>query len=205
MFKRFFAWLTGKRNSASPLLPKLRPTKEAGVYSINRDEVSAEASAQLPRLLAEQADIPMFEGTVEHFYDLAFVGASERCPRCNAPTRQQYANWVYATDSTPRAMAAPAGYFCTKCPTVIVDQTILAHGVTRGYKYVQVIGLTSDDNQEFQDFTTWNGQKPVYLFDENQNPTGLATMAELSPEERRTVKAQRAKARPKRMKVKRKR
>lgn len=207
MFKRFWNWLTGNRTasrSAAQLRSKIRPTQEPGVYTINRDELTATASAQLPRALAAHADIPMFEGTVKHVYDLAFVGAAERCPRCGAPTHQHYANWVYATDSTPRAMTAPAGYFCTQCPTVIVDQAMLAQGASRGYTYVQVIGLTRDDNQGFEGFTTWNGQKPIYLFDEHGNPSGLATPDELTPEERRAVKAQKAKARPKRMKVKRK-
>ncbi|MFZ4659663.1 MAG: hypothetical protein ACOYNY_21835 [Caldilineaceae bacterium] len=207
MFKRFWNWLTGTRKqspSTRQQLDAIEPTKTRSVFTINRDEMSSMESAQLPRLLADQAKLPVFEGTIKHVYDLAFVEAATVCPRCHASTQQKYANWVYATDRTPRAMAAPAGYFCTKCPTVVVDQEMLAEGVARGFTYVQVIGLTNDDNQDFQDFTTWNGQKPIYLFDENGNPSGLATPDELTPEERRVVKAQKAKARPKRMKVKRK-
>ena len=207
MLKRFWNWLTGNRKNSPATRQRLgtiRPTQEPGVYTINRDEMNAVESAQLPRLLAEYAELPIFAGTIKHVYDLAFVGDAALCPRCHASTQQQYANWVYATDRTPRAMAAPAGYFCTKCPTAVVDQKMLAEGVAHGFTYVQVIGLTNDDNQDFQGFPTWNGQKPIYLFDENGIPSGLATPDELTPEERHIVKAQKAQSRPKRMKVKRK-
>lgn len=210
MFKRLFDFITGK--GATPKSPEPPPKKkqhktgrkqQKGVMSVNTDDLSEEAKAQAIQVFSEHAGMSLFEGKIEHVYDLAFVGQADSCPRCGSPTRQQYANWVYATNRAPRAMAAPAGYFCTKCATVIVDQEMLKKGITRGFRYVQVIGVTSSRNEGFEGFRTWNGEKPVYLFDENQNPIGLATENDLTPEERRTVRSQRSKSKPKRWKIKR--
>ena len=186
-------------------VPRPKPGTGYTVEAINNDELSASAKAAFARNVADDSGLPLFTGKINHAYDLAEVDDAKVCPRCSAPTGQQYANWVYATDSTPRALVAPAGYFCTKCPTVVIDQKMLRQGVTRGFRYVQVIGLTNENAKGFHGFTTWNGAKPTYLFDEAGNPGGFADLDKLSPEEKRQYLAQQNKTKTKRLKVKRNR
>lgn len=185
--------------------PRPKPGTGYTVEAINNDELSESAKAAFARSVAEENGLPLFTGKINHAYDLGEIDDAKICPRCSAPTRQQYANWVYATNSTPRALVAPAGYFCTKCPTVVIDQKMLRQGVTRGYRYVQVLGLTNESGKGFHGFTTWNGAKPIYLFDEAGNPNGFADLDKLSPEEKRQYLAQQNKTKSKRLKVKRNR
>lgn len=185
--------------------PRPKPGSGYTVEAINNDELSDSAKADFARSIAGESNLPLFTGKINNAYDLGEIDDAKICPRCSAPTRQQYANWVYATNSTPRALVAPAGYFCTKCPTVVIDQKMLRQGVTRGYRYVQVIGLTNESGKGFHGFTTWNGVKPIYLFDEAGNPSGFADLDKLSPEEKRQYLAQQNKTKTKRLKVKRNR
>lgn len=76
------------------------------------------------------ANIPCYEGHVEHGYAWRGVATPRRCPRCHGETQQHYANFIYATEGAPRVMFAPAGYFCPQCPTVIVDEEMIRAGIT---------------------------------------------------------------------------
>jgi hypothetical protein len=51
------------------------------------------------------------------------------------------AHFIYATDIAPRVMFAPAGYFCTACPTVVVDEHLIATGMKAGYRFRAVVGV----------------------------------------------------------------
>ena len=104
----------------------------SATVTVDLDEFGPETRPLVVEELASASGLPIFKGTVEHGYGLRFVGSHLRCPRCNAATRQQMAHVIYATDIAPRVMFAPAGYFCADCPTVIVDETLIAKGVKQG-------------------------------------------------------------------------
>lgn len=146
------------------------------VVSTNLDEVPAEDRAKALQVITEKTGIPMFTGTVEHGYSLAKVADPTKCPRCAAPTEWRYTDFIYATQSKPRVMRAPAGRFCTRCPTVVVDEDLLQRGVSRGFVYRGVLGVETDHPQMF---TTWNGKATVIILDEETEGVELATRDEL--------------------------
>lgn len=142
------------------------------MYSLGRRS----SSADLPRRGGNVGLPPcgtIFEGELEHGYSKAAVGQTQGCPRCGAPTQQQYANFVYATDVRTRVKLAPAGFFCSQCPTVIIDEAVVAAGVKPGLEFQGVVGLDFDG--ELRLFRTWNGKKPTYILDEKEQIIGLST------------------------------
>lgn len=141
--------------------------------AVDLDSFSPQSQEKLSRALAEQNGVPVFEGEVRHGYSKTQVADAAKCPRCGAPTRRCCAEFVYATDIAERAMLAPAGFFCSRCPTVVVDEEIIASGVKAGFKYEGVIGIDSPGKKEPALFETWNGRKPVYIFDEDQHCHGM--------------------------------
>ncbi len=140
---------------------------------IDMDSFSAQSREKLYQELAEQNERPIFEGEVRHGYAKASAGGTATCPRCGAPTRQYCAHFIYATDSATRVMMAPAGFFCSRCPTVIIDEEIIVAGVKSGFKYQGVIGIDFLGKKEPALFETWNGRKPIYIFDEDKRCHGL--------------------------------
>ncbi len=103
-----------------------------------------------------------FEGNLKHGYSLEHAGSADRCPRCNAPTRQQYADFIYLTQIAPRVLTAPAGYFCTKCPTAVIDEKMIRDGRTPGFDFKGVLGIQHDEDRADL-LKTWNGKPPVFL------------------------------------------
>lgn len=71
----------------------------------------------------------------------------DNAPRCRAATRQRNAHFIYATGIAPRVMLVPAGYFCTACPTVIIDEEIIAMSVKEGYRFRCVRGAARNSRQ----------------------------------------------------------
>jgi hypothetical protein len=63
-------------------------------------------------------------------------------------------------------MLAPAGYFCTTCPTVIVDEEMLRAGITDGFHFQGVLGIDYEGQRPPDLFRTWNGRPTVYVVDE---------------------------------------
>jgi hypothetical protein len=145
------------------------------VVSTNLDEVPAEDREKALQLITEKTDIPTFTGTVEHGYSLAKVANPAKCPRCAAPTEWRYTDFIYATQSKPRVMRAPAGRFCTRCPTVVVDENLLQRGASQGFVYRGVLGVETDHPQMF---TTWNGKEAIIIIDEETEGMELATRDE---------------------------
>jgi hypothetical protein len=137
------------------------------------DSFSRGSRAKLYQELAELNGLPVFEGEVRHGYSKAQAGGTAACPRCRAPTRQYCANFIYATNRASRVMMAPAGFFCSKCPTVIIDEEIIATGAKSGFKYQGVIGIDFLGKREPGLFETWNGRKPIYIFDEGEQCQGM--------------------------------
>jgi hypothetical protein len=130
--------------------------------------------AIMQEMLRRQKGAPLFSGTVEHGYALAKVGTPDRCPRCAAPTQRRCAQFIYGTDHGTRVMLAPAGHFCSACPTVIVDESIIVAGAKRGCKFWSVLGIHHDDQDGADFFRTWNGQRTTYVIDEEDGTVDLA-------------------------------
>lgn len=148
----------------------------------NMEDWNPDEQHVLRSVATESSNITLYEGKVEHGYALSFVSTQERCPRCNAGTRQYYANFIYATQVAPRVMFAPAGYFCTSCPTVIIDEDMIRSGKTGHFEFQGVLGIDYNGRQEPYFFRTWNGKTAIYLLDEDQIPQGIATYSSSQPQ-----------------------
>ncbi len=149
-------------------------------------------------LLAQAAQltgIPCYEGYVQHAYAMDSVATTRKCPRCHGATEQYYANWIYASQIAPRLAMAPAGYFCQKCPTVIVDENMVRIAVQKGFEYRGLLGLHCKGREEPQLLKTWNGEPAVYILDEHGMAIGLSTLGPPASRSRRA-----SKSRPKRRK-----
>ena len=144
--------------------------------TVDLDSFSPESQQGLREEIARRSPVPMFDGTMEHSYTKAWAGHTDRCPRCGAATVRKTANFVYATDTAPRAMLAPAGYFCGACPTVIIDEDFIAGAVKPGVTFRRVVAIDDDNGKRLDIFKTWNGKKPVYVLDENEQFAGLETI-----------------------------
>jgi hypothetical protein len=71
-------------------------------------------------------------------------------------------------------MMAPAGYFCTVCPTVIIDEEMLRAGMTGGFQFQGVLGIDYEGKRPPDVFRTWNGKPAVYVFDDDQMLQGTS-------------------------------
>ena len=166
-----------KRIFGSPSSKK-GPRQKGKVVRFDMDEMGPNADDEFKNLVGEIGDFTFFEGQVEHGYSKSHVSGTHQCPRCQAPTRQHYAQWIYATQIAPRVMLAPAGYFCTHCPTVIVDEAMIRLGIKKQFRYLGVVGLDRGKDADF--FRTWNGQDAIYILDEDGNSQGISTLGDLS-------------------------
>jgi hypothetical protein len=141
--------------------------------TVDLDHVPSSAREEFYQELVKQNEAPIFEGEVEHGYTAVAAGGTAKCPRCQAPTTRHCAHFIYATDRATRVMLAPAGFFCSRCPTVIVDEAVIVQGVKAGFQFRGVVGIDFAGNKEPALFRTWNGRKPVYIFDEDEQIMGL--------------------------------
>jgi hypothetical protein len=148
---------------------------DAATVTVDLDEFGSEARPLLLDELSQASGLPVFSGAVEHGYATRSVGSHLQCPRCNAATQQHMAHFIYATDIAPRVMFAPAGYFCTTCPTVIVDESLIAKGMKEGYRFRAVVGVDYAGEKQPDFFKTWNGQESIYLLDEDGRVMDLTT------------------------------
>ena len=160
--------------------PEIRRAVSGDTELLTLDLESFEQGDQrnLQQEIARINKLPLFSGEVEHGFSKRNVASTDHCPRCGAATKQCNANFVYATDVAPRAMLAPAGYFCTQCPTVIIDEEMISTGMKHGYRFRCVVGIDYD-KKRLDLFDTWNGKKTVYVLDENQQIMDMATEDEL--------------------------
>ena len=155
---------------------------DSAMLTVDLDEFGSKARPLLLEKLAQGSGLPVFEGTVHHGYAMRSVGSHLRCPRCNTATRQQMAHFIYATDIAPRVMFAPAGYFCTDCPTVIVDESLIATGMKKGYRFRAVVGVDYAGEKQPDYFRTWNGRELIYILDDDGRVMDLATDDQLHAE-----------------------
>ena len=174
-----------KRHEVRALSDSL-PTEAADgapvIFKRNVDGMAKDKRREFFAKAAEATDIPLFEGRVEHAYDMADVADVSQCPRCGSKTRQEYANFIYATQIAPRVMFAPAGHFCAKCPCVVIDQDLIEAGVSDPrFQYQGVLGIDYGENREPDLFRTWNGEDAIHVFDEDQKPLGIGTFSPARP------------------------
>ena len=171
---------------------------------IDMEGLNPDGKQTLYAEIAKSTDFPIHEGRVEHAYALKAVIRTDRCPRCSGQTHQGYADFIYATDGAPRVMFAPAGFFCADCPTVIIDEGIIASGVKKEFAFQGVVGIDHGMRKRPDLFNTWNGKKSVYVLDEDGNPMGISTRDEVDahPAGARISGAQRATAKRKRKRAK---
>ena len=146
------------------------------VAKLDLDDLSDEERQSLGSTASKISNLPLYKGHVEHGYGLNFVPASQQCPRCRAATQQRYANFIYATQMAPRVMFTPAGYFCTKCPTVIIDEDMIRSAVDKRFNFQGVLGLDYERREKPDFFKTWNGKETVYMLDERQFAIGFGTI-----------------------------
>jgi hypothetical protein len=173
--KKLLSSPAGNRPRSLPA-PRSDEADEPGpVISVNLDRMDEGDQKEFRQAVSKKSGLAFFEGRVEYGYSLDYVANKERCPRCQAPTEQRYANFIYITQVAPRVLLAPAGYFCTKCPTVIVNEEILRAGVTRGFQYRGVAGLDYEGKKSPDFLGTWNGEQRAFIFDEDETLVGITT------------------------------
>jgi hypothetical protein len=149
------------------------------VQKVSIEDWSEDEKHDFYSAVSDYSQLDIYTGFVEHGYAMDTVATPACCPRCQAATQQQYANFIYATQRAPRVMFAPAGYFCTVCPAVVIDEALIRQGVRRPFTYQGVLGIDHQDKTRPDLFKTWNGARTLYIFDEDHNPIGLTTTAGL--------------------------
>ena len=179
-------------------------SEKAGMVTVDLDSFTPESHKELREETIRRSGFPLFKGSVTHGYSKSFTGGTDTCPRCQAPTRQESANFIYATDTAPRAMLAPAGFFCTACPTAIVDEPMVAACMKAGYRFRRVVGIDYFGEKNPDYFGTWNGEKPLYVLDEDGQIMDMTVDSDLcvpsisslrpAPVSRRKAKAKRKQA-----------
>lgn len=161
---------------------------EKDYLTFDTENLAPETRQVLWQEIAKVKDLTIYEGTVEHGYSLGAVSTTGQCPRCHAETRQQYANFIYATNIAPRVMFAPAGFFCAECPTVIIDEAMIVSGIAKKeFSFQGLVGIDHEGRKRPDLFKTWNGRKTVYILDEDGEPMGIST-SEPQPTHRQMAK-----------------
>lgn len=155
--------------------------KPTGVVTTNLDGLSEEEQEVAIRMLTKSSGIPQHKGYAEHGYSLAAVANPAQCPRCAAATELRYADFIYATQKGARLMRAPAGYFCTRCPTVVVDEELLRQGVSKGFVYRSAIGVEGKGKESGGPFRTWNGKEMIVFLDQVEGTMELIPEGMLPP------------------------
>ena len=180
MFKRLFLSIFGGKRNEIPFT--IKPIGEDGrevggmLISHNADGLSEGDRAAFVAIASEMAQIPLFDGHVEYGYSLDSVKDETQCPRCGGAAERRYANFIYMSQKAMRVMYGPAGFFCSKCPTVSVDETILRTGIAdKRHQYKQVVGIDYGNKKDADYFRKWNGKDLVYIFDEDQNLLDITT------------------------------
>lgn len=158
----------------------VHPTDDGrNIATISTDSFTKAESHAVHATALERSRLTAHEGLVRHAYSAWEFSRTDQCPRCQAATRQQYAHFIYATQRGARVLFAPAGHFCTECPSVIVDEAMIRAGIAdKRYTYRGVLGLDDGSGERPDVFETWNGRRVVVLLDENGRVVDVATEAD---------------------------
>jgi len=88
------------------------------------------------------------------------------------------ASYVYATNEAPRLATSPGGFFCTVCPTAVVDVDIVKKACKHGILFKGIVGLEAP-GKGLNLFKTWNGGHLIHLLnDDGSAPQGILTFDE---------------------------
>ena len=181
--KRLLSFVFGRRPNDIPFI--IKPMDENGrevggtLVSHNLDHLSEDERAAFIEAASEFTEIPLFDGHVEYGYSLEGVADETRCPRCGGSAALRYANFIYMSQKAMRVMYVPAGFFCTQCPTVSVNEDIIRVGVAdKRHQYKQVVGIDYGNKKDADYFRKWNGKDLVYVFDEDQTLLDITTTPE---------------------------
>ncbi|OQB43417.1 MAG: hypothetical protein BWY09_00175 [Candidatus Hydrogenedentes bacterium ADurb.Bin179] len=165
--KRLLSFVFGRRPNDIPFI--IKPMDENGrevggtLVSHNLDHLSEDERAAFIEAASEFTEIPLFDGHVEYGYSLEGVADETRCPRCGGSAALRYANFIYMSQKAMRVMYVPAGFFCTQCPTVSVNEDIIRVGVAdKRHQYKQVVGIDYGGKKDADNFRKWNGKSLVY-------------------------------------------
>ena len=139
---------------------------------LNVDGWEPDTQQALHALAAKHANLTFYDGKVQHGYALS-VATRTQCPRCHA--NALHYTRIYATQTAPRVLFAPAGYFCTRCPTVIIDEAMVQAGITASFTLRGIVGIAYETRETPDFFLTWNGRDVVYIADEAQMILGIET------------------------------
>jgi hypothetical protein len=181
MLKRFLHFFRrpAKPSRAVPE-PQLALTRtrvgDTSLVRLNVDDWEQDTQQALHALAAKHANLTFYDGKVQHGYALSHVATRTQCPRCHANAQQHYTNVIYATQTAPRVLFAPAGYFCTRCPTVIIDEAMVQGGITASFTLRGIVGIAYETRETPDFFLTWNGRDVVYILDEAQMILGIETL-----------------------------
>ena len=180
MFRKLFSAIFGGKAGNVPFsanrIEGERPGAGGIVISRNVDDLSEDALETFGAVASQHTKIPVFNGHVEYGYAFDVVADKDHCPRCGSDVELRYANFVYVTQIALRVMYAPAGLFCSRCPTVSVNEAIIRSGIADNqHHYKQVVGIDYGGKKEADYFTKWNGNDLVYVFDEDKNLLDVTT------------------------------
>lgn len=144
------------------------------VHRVNLDgETTGKENLAVLQEFSKANKMPIFKGEAKHGYESDFLGYTDKCPNCQSPTEQMMSNFAYATQEKSRIMAAPAGHFCTKCPTVIIDDEMMRQGIDASrFWYGGVFCIETGYSDEPHLFETFNGEKPIMILDEDMQNVG---------------------------------
>jgi len=149
---------------------------DTSLVRINVDDWEPDTQQALHALAAKHTNLTFYDGKVQHGYALSHVATWTQCPRCHANTQQHYTNVIYATQTALRVLFAPAGSFCTRCPTVIIDEAMVQAGITASFTLRSIVGIAYETRETPDYFLTWNGKDVVYILDEAQTILGIETL-----------------------------
>ncbi|MBC2714402.1 MAG: hypothetical protein HF978_03750 [Desulfobacteraceae bacterium] len=157
---------------------EIKKCEEKDFVSFNLDDLSEDEKEKFFDRITKESGIEKFKGHIKHVYSYEKLGYEDVCPLCASDTKVYYADFIYATDIAPRVMHT-LDFFCAGCPTVIVSEEFIRNGITGGFKYQGVLGLDYGKSRTPDLIETWNGEKPVFIFNEDQVPIGITTDVDL--------------------------
>ena len=146
------------------------------------DDWEPDTQQALHALAAKHANLTFYDGKVQHGYALS----SRRPPDAMSTLPCQHTAALYQCylrhpDGTARPVPVPAGYFCTRCPTVIIDEAMVQAGITASFTLRGIVGIAYETRETPDFFLTWNGRHVVYILDEAQMILGIETRASGAP------------------------
>lgn len=121
--------------------------------------------------LAVEASLPYFDGSEFQeceknisAYSLNKHNVIDDCPNCKNELTQKYCEVVYVVKDNSRVALGPFGFFCSNCPTVLIDESEIKKSIIGNYRYKRPIGIEVQGDLKL--FKTWNNKKPMFFIDQ---------------------------------------